>query len=92
MAAHNDITGDLIQSRVNNKQFEDNFDLIFRSKDPVCNICGKGLASTKECAFTGCPLNWDEQRIDIIAANGDGFPGENHYEANGNNDIQNKGE
>jgi hypothetical protein len=90
MAAHNDITGDLIQSRVNSKQFEDNFDLIFRNKDPICNICGKGLASTKECAFTGCPLHWDEDRIDIIAANGDGFPGGNHYEAN--NNIQNKGE
>jgi hypothetical protein len=77
MAAHNDITGDLIQSRVNSKEFENNFDLIFRSKDPICNICGKGLASTKECAFTGCPLNWDEDRIDIIAANGnDGL----HYQ------------
>jgi len=30
MVAKNDITGDSIASRVNSKQYEDNFDLIFR--------------------------------------------------------------
>lgn len=30
MAAKNDITGDSIASRVNSKQYEDNFDRIFR--------------------------------------------------------------
>ena len=30
MATKNDITGDLIQSKLNNKAFEDNFDRIFR--------------------------------------------------------------
>ena len=34
MAAHNDITGDLIQSRVNSKEFENNFDLIIASGEP----------------------------------------------------------
>jgi hypothetical protein len=33
MAAKNDITGDSIASRVNSKQYEDNFDRIFRKKD-----------------------------------------------------------
>lgn len=81
MASHNDITGDAIKSRVNNKQFEDNFDNIFRKKEPVqleldfgenkaCEICGKPLDPTKECAWTSCPLNWDETRIDIIGPNG----------------------
>jgi hypothetical protein len=76
MATRNDITGDLIKSRVNNQQFEDNFDNIFRKKEKVveaaalCDICGNSLSGTKECAFTGCPLNWDERRIDIIGSNG----------------------
>jgi len=78
MTTRNDITGDLIKSRVTNKQFEDNFDAIFRKKeppkdplkDPLCDICGKTLNAVKECAFTGCPLNWDEKRADIIGQNG----------------------
>jgi hypothetical protein len=46
--------------------------------DPLCKICGKVLGSTKECAWTGCPLNWgDESRTDVIGQNGnDGL----HYE------------
>jgi len=43
-------------------------------KDPLCKVCGKYLASTKECAWTGCPLNWgdeaSEKRQDIIGQNG----------------------
>ncbi len=78
MATRNDITGDLIQSRVNSQKFEDNFDAIFRKKDKVentvdaslCDICGKTLDATKECAWTGCPLNWNEKRMDIIGSNG----------------------
>jgi len=38
--------------------------------DPLCKICGKGLGSTKECAWTSCPLNWDESRVDTIGQNG----------------------
>lgn len=53
----------------------------YETKDPLCKICGKGLASTQECAWTGCPLNWDESRIDTIGANGDGFPDKSHYES-----------
>jgi hypothetical protein len=77
MASRNDVTGDLIKSRKNSKEFEDNFDKIFRkNKDPLCDICGKSLSGTKECAFTGCPLNWDEARCDIIGQNG---PTGDHY-------------
>lgn len=70
MASKNNITGDKIKSRVITKQFEDNFDRIFRQKDPLCDICGKTLKATQECAWTSCPLNWDEARIDIIGQNG----------------------
>jgi len=78
MASRNDITGDIIKSRINNKQFEDNFDTIFNQKDPLCNVCGKSLsAKGQECAWTSCPLNWDEARVDIIGQNG---PTGEHYE------------
>jgi hypothetical protein len=76
------------------EKFSSNFDAIFGVKpkkekyvppaimsDSLCKICGKGLANTQECAWTGCPLNWDEGRIDAIGANGDGFPDKSHYEA-----------
>lgn len=77
MASRNDVTGDLIKSRKNSKEFEDNFDRIFRkNKDPLCDVCGKSLSATKECAWTGCPLNWDEGRVDIIGQNG---PTGDHY-------------
>ena len=73
MASRNDVTGDKIQTKgVFSKEAEDNFDLIFgkKTKDPLCNVCGKSLAGTKECAWTSCPLNWDEARIDVIGPNG----------------------
>jgi hypothetical protein len=71
MASRNDVTGDLIKSRKNSKEFEDNFDKIFRkNKDPLCDVCGRVLDPKKECAWTGCPLNWDEKRADIIGSNG----------------------
>lgn len=78
MASRNDVTGDLIKSRKNSKEFEDNFDKIFRkNKDPLCDVCGKTLSSKgQECAWTGCPLNWDEARVDVIGQNG---PTGDHY-------------
>lgn len=92
MPSHNDITGDALVSRVLSKKGEEAFEQIFGKKktnggwtpplaiepnDPLCKICGKGLGSTKECAWTGCPLNWDEARVDTIGQNGnDGT----HYE------------
>jgi hypothetical protein len=73
MASRNDITGDKIRTKgVLSKQGEDNFDRIFgkKNKAPLCDVCGKSLSATKECAFTGCPLNWDEARCDVIGQNG----------------------
>ncbi len=79
--ASNDITGDSLTSKIGNKEqqkkFSEGFDRIFGKKDPVCKICGKGLAATNDCAFTGCPLNWNEDRIDTVGQNGnDGL----HYD------------
>jgi|LakMenEpi03Aug12_release.lakeMendotaPanAssembly.Ray.scaffolds.fasta_scaffold333167_2 hypothetical protein len=86
MASRNDVTGDKIQTKgMLSKQGEDNFDAIFRKNKvadvettacepveptPLCDICGKSLNGTKECAWTGCPLNWDESRLDTIGQNG----------------------
>lgn len=36
----------------------------------LCDICGKELNKVTECAWTSCPLNWNEGRIDIIGQNG----------------------
>jgi len=81
--ATNSITGDSISTKYGSKEaqknFENNFDKIFGKKDVLCQVCGKDTSSTKECAWTSCPLNWDEARIDVIGSNGDGFPSENHY-------------
>ena len=38
MTSKNDITGDVLQSRMNSKQFEENFDRIFRSKKPSDDV------------------------------------------------------
>ncbi len=79
MATRNDITGDLIKTKATKSSaYSDNFDLIFRNKakeasqvtPALCDICGKVLNEVKECAWTGCSLNWDEARCDIIGQNG----------------------
>ena len=71
--AYNDITGESISTKYGSKEahnnYENNFDAIF-SKTALCKVCGKDASSTKECAFTGCPLNWDEARIDVVGTNG----------------------
>ena len=66
----NSVTGDSLVSKVGTKEQQDKyaegFDRIFgKKKDPICNVCGKTLSTTKECAWTGCQLNWDEGNIDI---------------------------
>lgn len=68
MATRNDITGDKIQSRVSNKNFEDNFDAIFRKdKQDKSTMAYPPLTPDK-------PLepakDWDEKRMDIIGQNG----------------------
>jgi hypothetical protein len=78
----NNITGDALVTKIGTKEqkqrFDEGFERIFgQKKDPLCDICGKNLKATAECAFTGCPLNWDEGRIDNIGQNG---PTGEHYE------------
>ena len=73
MSSYNDVTGDKIQSRINTKQFEDNFDRIFGKKDK--NTVGyPPLTADKPVEPAD---DWDEKRIDVIGTNGnDGL----HYE------------
>lgn len=71
VATKNDITGDSLISKVNTKAFEENFDKIFRKEAKrLCDICGKDLEAVAECAWTSCPLNWSESRVDQIGQNG----------------------
>ena len=69
MADKNPITGDLLQSRMNSKEFEENFDRIFRkplSHDELVNKMLENPEVVKELS-----------RINIISQNGnDGL----HYE------------
>jgi tRNA(Ile2) C34 agmatinyltransferase TiaS len=80
--ASNSITGDSLVSKIGSKEqkqkYDEGFDRIFKKKDALCNICGKTLSSKgNECAYTGCPLSWDEDRVDTIGQNGnDGL----HYD------------
>lgn len=56
MVAINDITGDKIKSKVSNKEYENNFDKIFRNKSSA----DKPAQSDE----------WDESRLDVIGQNG----------------------
>lgn len=73
MASYNDVTGDKIQSRTNNKQFEDNFDRIFGKKDKP-KVGYPPLTPDKPVEPAS---DWDEKRVDIVGQNGN--TGE-HYE------------
>lgn len=82
--ATNDITGDNLISRTLTPEGEAAFDRIFGVKKKtnggwtppplnaaaLCDVCGKDLNTTQECAWTSCPKNWDEKRADIIGSNG----------------------
>ena len=52
MASKNDITGDVLQSRMNSKAFEENFDRIFRRKESF-----KELQETADQYFAEYELN-----------------------------------
>ena len=52
------------------KSFEANFDAIFGKKEKPCDVCGKDMSKVTECAWTSCPLNWDEKRVDVVGQNG----------------------
>jgi hypothetical protein len=66
MVARNDITGDKIQTRDKlSKEGEENFETIF------------GVKKKTNGGWKPPPLDWDEDRVDIIGQNGNN--GE-HYE------------
>lgn len=73
MTSRNDITGDKIQSKISNDNFEKNFDAIFR-KDKKDNVGYPPLTPNQPVESTD---DWDEERIDTIGQNGNN--GE-HYE------------
>lgn len=56
MATKNDITGDALISKLNNKAFEDNFDRIFRKKEPLSE-------------YPEYDEDWSD-RIEVIGQNG----------------------
>jgi hypothetical protein len=60
MPSHNDITGDALISKISNKNFEENFDRIFRNKTP------------KEPEQLELDFGDEEaeRRMDIIGSNG----------------------
>lgn len=71
MTARNDITGDKIQSKISNDNYDKNFDAIFRKEKTAVGYPpltpNKPLEPADE---------WDEKRIDIIGSNG---PTGEHY-------------
>ena len=69
MTSKNNITGDLIQSRMNSKEFEENFDRIFRKPMTHEEMVNKMLENEE--------VRKELSRIDIIGANG---PTGDHYE------------
>lgn len=72
MVTRNDITGDKIQSKENNKAYQDNYDKIFSNKKKETHKILR-----QETKWEGPPINFDEDRIDTIGQNGNN--GE-HYE------------
>lgn len=81
MVAKNEITGDKLQSKLNNQQYEDNFDRIFgKKKDNVAQVnttTNKPLErpnTESEPPWMGYEPGiddcWDEKRVDVIGSNG----------------------
>lgn len=65
MVAKNDITGDKLQSKLNTKEYEDNFDKIFGKKKHNLERAESTPNQSVECS-----KDWDEKRVDIIGSNG----------------------
>jgi len=65
MASKNDITGDVLQSRMNSKAFEENFDRIFRRKEAF-----KELQETADQYFAEYELNKSTGEVEKRFING----------------------
>ena len=70
MASKNNITGDLIQSRMNSKEFEENFDRIFRSKKPSDDVSSHTLEYEYELNKSTGNVEKKYSRMDVISQNG----------------------
>lgn len=59
------------------QNFDKGYDAIFKKNLPLneypepkqanqvlCDICGKDLMATKECAWTSCPLNFTDAKLE----------------------------
>lgn len=77
MASRNDITGDWIKSKPNSEQFEENFDKIFRKKEPI-KLTQHEINSIETIeALIEIHKEKRRSRIDTVGQNGnDGL----HYE------------
>jgi len=77
MASKNDITGDVLQSRMNSKEFEQNFDRIFRRKEAF-----KELQKAADQYFAEYELNKSTGEVEkrfidgIFKPNGEQFGNE----------------
>jgi hypothetical protein len=63
MTTKNDITGDLLKSKPSTKQYEDNYDRIFKQN----RVGGITIATNQPVDSSE---NWDEERMDIVGQNG----------------------
>jgi alpha-L-fucosidase len=70
MASKNDITGDVLQSRMNSKQFEENFDRIFRSNKPSHDVSPHTHEYEYELNKSTGEVEKTYSRIDVISQNG----------------------
>ena len=84
MASKNDITNNLIQSRMNSKEFEENFDRIFRKKQSIEKHLTDSIKENEELYKNLDPLTkpfphniLKQSRIDTIGSNGNTG---DHYE------------
>jgi hypothetical protein len=83
MAARNEITGDLIQTKLTNTTlYESNWDKVFGNKQ-AATVAGVEATADKPTQWTQLDL-FDEDRIDTIGANGnEGI----HYEGLDNGEV-----
>ena len=69
MAAINDITGDVIQTKVTTSTlYEDNYDRVF-GKNAEATVAQPDVAADKPAQYVQLDL-FDEDRMDTIGANG----------------------
>ena len=83
MATKNDITGDVLQSRMNSKAFEENFDRIFRRKETF-NELAKSVEENQELLqnLAEYELHPSTGEIEKIFKDGISKPNESQFDGN----------